>query len=236
MRSSRLSVSLSAGIALVAAVFAAALIWLLLSDPVTVADAVSEGTVTPLFLQLAQVIYTALLGVNGGDYLKVLRHVQVERFYVSRRYQVATCAVEPQMSVDAAGTRRRCRLAWMGGFGLTEAEERVLRLVLDGGRGRSIGPTKKLDLDRLIWPRTEPLPAAHVPVAEIIDLLVATGEHLRFGLVRESFRSTENVAQADYRQKFFAQPIDFRVEGLLDPGDSEELGRMHLALAVGDGG
>lgn len=67
MRSSRLSVSLSAGVALVAAVFAAALIWLMLSDPVTVADAVSEGTVTPLFLELAQVIYKALLGLL--DYL-----------------------------------------------------------------------------------------------------------------------------------------------------------------------
>lgn len=47
-------------------------------------------------------IYDALLGSYEGDYLKVLRHVQVERFYVSRRYQVATCTVEPQMSVDAA--------------------------------------------------------------------------------------------------------------------------------------
>jgi predicted Ser/Thr protein kinase len=47
-------------------------------------------------------IYTALLGVNGGDYLKVLRHVQVERFYISRRYQVGSVTIEPQMSVDAA--------------------------------------------------------------------------------------------------------------------------------------
>ena len=47
-------------------------------------------------------IYTALLGVNGGDYLKVLRHVQLERFYISRRYQAGTVTVEPQMSVDAA--------------------------------------------------------------------------------------------------------------------------------------
>jgi predicted Ser/Thr protein kinase len=47
-------------------------------------------------------IFDALLGAYEGDYLKVLRHVQVERFYVSRRYQVATCTVEPQMSVDAA--------------------------------------------------------------------------------------------------------------------------------------
>jgi len=46
-------------------------------------------------------IYTALLNSYNGDWLKVLRHVQVERFYVSRRYQVATVTVEPQMSVDA---------------------------------------------------------------------------------------------------------------------------------------
>ena len=67
MRSSRLSVSLSAGIAEIAAIFAAALIWLLLSDPVTVADAVDTGQVTPLFLELAAVIYQAFL--NLLDYL-----------------------------------------------------------------------------------------------------------------------------------------------------------------------
>ncbi len=47
-------------------------------------------------------IYDALLASYGGDWLKVLRHVQVERFYISRRYQVGTFTVEPQMSVDAA--------------------------------------------------------------------------------------------------------------------------------------
>ncbi len=46
-------------------------------------------------------IFNAMLAVNGGDYLKVLRHVQVERFYISRRYQVAAVTVEPQMGVDA---------------------------------------------------------------------------------------------------------------------------------------
>ena len=61
MRSSRLSVSLSAGVAAVAAVFAGALIWLLLSDPVTVADAVETGEITPLFNEIAAVIYQALL-------------------------------------------------------------------------------------------------------------------------------------------------------------------------------
>jgi hypothetical protein len=67
MRSSRISVSLSAGVVLVAAAFAAALIWLLLSDPVSVADAVNEGGTTSLMLQLGQVIYKALLALL--DYL-----------------------------------------------------------------------------------------------------------------------------------------------------------------------
>jgi hypothetical protein len=67
MRSSRLSVSLSAGVAIIAAIFAAALIWLLLSDPLTVADAVETGEVAPLFQEIAAVIYQALLTLL--DYL-----------------------------------------------------------------------------------------------------------------------------------------------------------------------
>jgi len=49
-----------------------------------------------------QKIFEALLASYRGDYLKVLRHVQVERFYVSPRYQEAAVTVEPQLSVDAA--------------------------------------------------------------------------------------------------------------------------------------
>jgi hypothetical protein len=67
MRSSRISVSLSAGIALVAAIFAGALVWLLLSDPVTVADAVNEGGATALVIEIGRVLYNALLGLL--DYL-----------------------------------------------------------------------------------------------------------------------------------------------------------------------
>lgn len=47
-------------------------------------------------------IFDALLASYGGDYLKVLRHVQVERFYYSRRYLAGIASIEPQMSVDAA--------------------------------------------------------------------------------------------------------------------------------------
>ncbi|MSO57399.1 MAG: hypothetical protein EXQ55_10855 [Acidobacteria bacterium] len=67
MRSSRLSASLSAGVAAIAALFAAALIWLMLSDPFTVADAVETGDITPLFREITAVIYQALLTIL--DYL-----------------------------------------------------------------------------------------------------------------------------------------------------------------------
>lgn len=46
-------------------------------------------------------IYEALLTSHQGDYMKVLRHVQVERFYLSRRYREGIVEVEPQLSIDA---------------------------------------------------------------------------------------------------------------------------------------
>ncbi|BDG06401.1 PrkA family serine protein kinase [Anaeromyxobacter oryzae] len=51
--------------------------------------------------QYCRQVHDALLGAYRGDWLKVLRHVQVERFYVSSRYQQAAVTVEPQLSVDA---------------------------------------------------------------------------------------------------------------------------------------
>jgi serine protein kinase len=46
-------------------------------------------------------IFEALLSSCHGDLAKVLRHVQVERFFVSRRYRQAAATVEPQLAVDA---------------------------------------------------------------------------------------------------------------------------------------
>lgn len=46
-------------------------------------------------------IFDALMTHTHGDVSEVLRHVQVERFYLSRRYRSGVVAVEPQMSVDA---------------------------------------------------------------------------------------------------------------------------------------
>jgi hypothetical protein len=56
----RMSLSLIGVVGALAATLAGATIWLLLADPVTVADAVSEGDVTPLVKALASLLYEAL--------------------------------------------------------------------------------------------------------------------------------------------------------------------------------
>ena len=48
-------------IGLLAAVIAGATIWLLLTDPVTVAESIDSGEVTPLVQSLAGTIYDALV-------------------------------------------------------------------------------------------------------------------------------------------------------------------------------
>lgn len=50
-------------IGIVAAVVAGATIWLLLTDPITVVNAVDEGEVSPLVIKLAEVIYNAIAGL-----------------------------------------------------------------------------------------------------------------------------------------------------------------------------
>jgi hypothetical protein len=69
MRLVRWSVSLFGTVAILAALFAGATIWLLVTDPVTVAETVNQGDVSPFMQQLAGVLFTAL-----KDLLKYLSH------------------------------------------------------------------------------------------------------------------------------------------------------------------
>jgi hypothetical protein len=59
----RLSLSLFGTVAVISAILAGATIWLLLTDPITVADAVNQGDVSPLVRELADALYAALRGL-----------------------------------------------------------------------------------------------------------------------------------------------------------------------------
>ena len=59
----RLGVSLASAIAALSVILAAATIWLLLTDPATVANAVNEGEISPLVRDLATALFNALRGI-----------------------------------------------------------------------------------------------------------------------------------------------------------------------------
>ena len=63
MRLARWSLSVFGVAAVLSAIVAGATIWLLLTDPVTVADVVDQGQVSPLVRQLAAVLFQALQGI-----------------------------------------------------------------------------------------------------------------------------------------------------------------------------
>lgn len=66
-----------------------------------------EDVTIPQHLLLAglskrnQMIFENLLAAYDGEIDKVLRHIQVERFFYSRQYRIGISTVEPQMSMDA---------------------------------------------------------------------------------------------------------------------------------------
>jgi len=63
MTFARFSLSLVAVVGMIAVALAGATIWLLITQPVTVADAVAQGEVSPLARALAGAIYDALQGI-----------------------------------------------------------------------------------------------------------------------------------------------------------------------------
>ncbi len=63
MSAARLSLSLVAVIGILAVALAGATIWLLVTQPVAVADAVAQGEVSPLVRALGAALYDALQGL-----------------------------------------------------------------------------------------------------------------------------------------------------------------------------
>ena len=63
MRWQGVGVSLFSAVAVLSIVLAVATVWLFLTNPVTVVNAVNEGEISPLVRNLAQVLFDALRGL-----------------------------------------------------------------------------------------------------------------------------------------------------------------------------
>src|SRR5689334_23103827 len=73
-----------------------------------VARAIGSENAAPHWIARGQLgqknrqIYEALLTAYKGDLARVLAHVQVERYTISRRYRTGAVTIGPQMAVDAS--------------------------------------------------------------------------------------------------------------------------------------
>ena len=59
----RWSASLFGAVAVVSVLLTVSTVWLFLTNPVTVANAINEGDVSPLIRSLAEALFTALRGI-----------------------------------------------------------------------------------------------------------------------------------------------------------------------------
>ncbi|MCA9528172.1 MAG: serine protein kinase PrkA [Myxococcales bacterium] len=69
----------------------------LLGPGAALPKSLTEGELSPK----ARQIHDALLRAYRGDLAEVLKHVQVERFTISRRYRQAAVTIDPQLRADA---------------------------------------------------------------------------------------------------------------------------------------
>jgi predicted Ser/Thr protein kinase len=60
-----------------------------------------EWLLTGQLAQKNQLVLEALLTTYNGNLREVLRHVQVERYFISHRYRTGAATIGPQMAVDA---------------------------------------------------------------------------------------------------------------------------------------
>ncbi len=58
---------------------------------------VGHGELCPMCAE----IYKSLMLAHHGDFRKLVRHIQIERVYVSKRYRLGAVTIEPQRNVDA---------------------------------------------------------------------------------------------------------------------------------------
>ncbi|HIG06392.1 MAG TPA: hypothetical protein EYQ08_11830 [Planctomycetes bacterium] len=77
--------------------------------------------------QKSKWIYEALLAANQGDWTEVMRYIQVERFFHSKRYRLGCISIEPQANIDA-----QTRMMAYEGTGLPGVLHGIPLFELDG--------------------------------------------------------------------------------------------------------
>jgi serine protein kinase len=173
-------------------------------------------------------IFDALLTAHHGDMTEVLRHVQVERFYLSRRYRTGITAVEPQMAVDAYARQVTADRS-MGMLPTTlqhVALYETAGALNDGNRGiveYNDLLKRPLDAWKYLLVATEQAHASLDHVSLFLDaVLLATSNELHL----DAFKQHPDWPSFKGRFEFMKAPY------LLRASDEEEIYHAHLQTSL----
>lgn len=153
-------------------------------------------------------IYEGLLAAYHGDWRKVVRHVQAERVFVSRRYRIGAVVTQPQGTVDAG-------IQPLTGAGLgaglppflhAAPLHEVVGDLADANRGLlefSDFLKRNLELSKYLLQTTERgfVTVGHLLVdLDVVFTATVNGRHL------EAFRQTAEFASFQGRMRFVRVP------------------------------
>jgi predicted Ser/Thr protein kinase len=188
-----------------------------------------------------KVIYEGLLAAYKGEWREVVKHVQVERVFVSRRFRVGAVVTQPQGTVDAAlnPLSSGAGLAGLPSFLASTPLHEVQGDLPDANRGMlefSDFLKRNLELSKYLLQTTE---RGFVTVGnQLLELDVVFTATVNERHI-EAFRQTHEFASFQGRMHFVRVPYsrEFRKETRVYDKVCAELRRMrhvapHVAEAV----
>lgn len=184
--------------------------------------------------QKNQQIFQALLSSYGGSLEEVLRHVRVERYFISRRYRVGAVTLGPELSVDAR-ERQVTADRNLGSLPLSlqglSLYEVTGELVDAMGGLLELSDLLKRPLDAYKYLQmTAETGEVSLPSQSLLinSVLLASGNELHLGALREhpefeSFRGRFDLIRVPYlrnhleEQRIYDRQIGSRVRGHVAP-------------------
>jgi serine protein kinase len=182
------------------------------SDHFILSDYLYEGRLS----HKSRKIFDALLASYHGDYKEVLKHVQVERFYISARYRCGAITIEPQLRTDAA-TRQVTAdrsLSALPTSLQTQALFEPMGDLVDGNRGLIAFNDmlkRPMEMNKYLLSTSEKasVPLEHANVYLDVVLMGSANEDYL-----EAFKGTPDYASFKGRLSLVRMPylLDYRVE------------------------
>lgn len=186
-------------------------------------------------------IYNELLGSYHGDWKRLIQHIQVTRFFVSKRYRRCAVTIEPQRNIDAQLRPLNIESSFQLPIVLHQADIQELRGdLIDGNRGLveySDFFKRPLEVNKYLLTTSEQGTISVASTLAYLDtILIATSNEKHLAIFRNdpdfaSFKARMEFVRAPYllqwRQEasFYSEKLPAMARGKdIDPHAAKVLG------------